>query len=102
MAEIKSHRDFKSVDGRGGPGANHLQLAKTFPAREEYRLTSQMIRAAISIPANIAEVAYARDAERLRQLHQHRARIDGGTGNAASSCGAGKAWSRRRNRGGAE
>jgi four helix bundle protein len=31
------------------------ELAKTFPTREEYRITSQLIRAAISIPANIAE-----------------------------------------------
>ena len=31
------------------------ELAKSFPAKEECRVTSQMIRAAVSIPANIAE-----------------------------------------------
>ena len=30
-------------------------LTNGFPKREEYRLSSQMVRAAISIPANIAE-----------------------------------------------
>lgn len=30
-------------------------LTKLFPREEEYRLTSQLIRAVISIPANIAE-----------------------------------------------
>lgn len=31
------------------------EAAKRMPKQEEYRLTAQMIRAAISIPANIAE-----------------------------------------------
>ncbi|MGQ0672057.1 MAG: four helix bundle protein [Hyphomicrobium sp.] len=31
------------------------RLAKALPKAEEYRLTSQLIRSAISIPANIAE-----------------------------------------------
>jgi four helix bundle protein len=31
------------------------ELAELMPKKEEYRLTAQMIRAAISVPANIAE-----------------------------------------------
>lgn len=30
-------------------------LTATFPKREEYRITSQLVRAVVSIPANIAE-----------------------------------------------
>lgn len=30
-------------------------LTATFPRQEEYRLTSQILRAAVSVPANIAE-----------------------------------------------
>jgi four helix bundle protein len=35
--------------------AGCYQLAKTLPKAEEFRLTSQMLRAAASVPANIAE-----------------------------------------------
>jgi four helix bundle protein len=34
---------------------NIYQLVRLFPRNEEFRMTSQLIRAAISIPANIAE-----------------------------------------------
>lgn len=35
--------------------AESYRLAKLLPKAEEYRLTSQMLRAAASVPANIAE-----------------------------------------------
>lgn len=52
---IKSHRDLavwrKAMDlAKAVHG-----LAEDLPKREEYRMTAQLIRAAISIPANIAE-----------------------------------------------
>jgi four helix bundle protein len=31
------------------------ELVRHFPRQEEYRLTSQLVRAAVSVPANIAE-----------------------------------------------
>jgi four helix bundle protein len=55
MSEIKSHRDLRVWKNAMDLAEAIYDLAKTFPAKEEYRLTSQMIRAAISIPANIAE-----------------------------------------------
>lgn len=55
MATINSYRDL-TVWKRAMDLAQMIYaLTKNFPKSEEYRITSQMIRAAISIPANIAE-----------------------------------------------
>jgi four helix bundle protein len=53
--KIESHRNLivwqKSMD----MVVQIYQLTATFPATETYRLTSQITRAAVSVPANIAE-----------------------------------------------
>jgi four helix bundle protein len=53
--KIESHRDLivwqKSMD----MVVQIYQLTAKFPATETYRLTSQITRAAVSVPANIAE-----------------------------------------------
>ncbi len=55
MAKIKSHRDLivwqKSMD----LAEDVYRVTSEFPREEMYRLTSQVIRAVISVPANIAE-----------------------------------------------
>ncbi len=55
MSEIQSHRDLvvwqKSMD----LAELVYRLTATFPRTEEYRLTAQVVRAAASVPANIAE-----------------------------------------------
>jgi four helix bundle protein len=55
VARVESYRDLivwqKSMD----LAAQVYALTASFPKSEEYRLTSQMTRAAVSIPANIAE-----------------------------------------------
>ena len=55
MSDVRSYRDL-TVWRRAMELAEAVYaLTKSFPRQEEYRLTSQLIRAAISIPANIAE-----------------------------------------------
>jgi four helix bundle protein len=55
MAKIESHRDLK-VWQKGMDLAEEIyRVAKLLPKVEEYRLTSQLLRAVASIPANIAE-----------------------------------------------
>ncbi len=55
MSGIKSYRDLMVWQRSMELAQAIYVLVKKFPKAEEYRLTSQMIRAAISIPANIAE-----------------------------------------------
>ena len=52
---IESHRDLVVWQKGMKLAADIYRLAKLMPKAEEYRLTSQMLRAAASVPANIAE-----------------------------------------------
>ncbi len=53
--EIKSHKDLIVWQKALALAASVYRLVKEMPRVEEYRLTSQMVRAAASVPANIAE-----------------------------------------------
>ncbi|MBB5519256.1 four helix bundle protein [Amphiplicatus metriothermophilus] len=53
--KITSYRDLIVWKRAMEPVEEVYKLTDAFPKKEEYRLTSQTIRAAISAPANIAE-----------------------------------------------
>ena len=55
MAKIKSHRDLIVWQKARDLAEDAYRLTAEFPREEIYRLTSQLIRAVISVPANIAE-----------------------------------------------
>jgi four helix bundle protein len=55
MAEIRSHRDLVVWQKAMDLAVEVYRLSKGFPHDEVYRLTSQLTRAIISVPANIAE-----------------------------------------------
>ena len=55
MSEVKSYRDLIVWQKGMDLAESAYALAKLLPRSEEYRLTSQLLRAAASIPANIAE-----------------------------------------------
>jgi four helix bundle protein len=52
---IKSHRDLIVWQKAMVLAAEVYRLTKVFPADERFRMTDQLLRAASSIPANIAE-----------------------------------------------
>ena len=54
-SEIKSHKDLIVWQKALALAASVYRLVKEMPRVEEYRLTSQIVRAAASVPANIAE-----------------------------------------------
>ena len=55
MGPIQSHQDLIVWQKAMDLAAEAYRLSKLFPKAEEYRLTSQLLRAATSVPANIAE-----------------------------------------------
>jgi four helix bundle protein len=55
MTAITSYRDLQVWQRAMELATTVYQLAKLMPRTEEYRLTGQMLRAAASVPANIAE-----------------------------------------------
>jgi len=62
---LKSYRDLKVWQRSMDLVVNCYQLTKTFPKCEIYGLTSQLQRAAVSIPANIAEGRACRHSKEL-------------------------------------
>lgn len=55
MASIKSYRDLKVWNVGMDLSVLCYRLTKAFPREEQYGLTSQIRRASVSIPANVAE-----------------------------------------------
>ena len=54
-SKVSSYRDLEVWQGGMDFAAEVYRLAKLMPKAEEYRLVSQVLRAAASVPANIAE-----------------------------------------------
>jgi len=55
MGKIESHRDLLVWQKGMDLVVLVYRLSQTLPSNEIYRLTSQMTRSAVSVPANIAE-----------------------------------------------
>jgi len=55
VSEIRSHRDLRVWQSSMELAERVYALCRTWPNEERYRLSDQLIRAATSIPANIAE-----------------------------------------------
>jgi four helix bundle protein len=52
---IKSYRDLQVWQSGMDFAAECYRLARLMPKAEEFRITSQLLRAAASVPANVAE-----------------------------------------------
>ena len=55
MSRIQSHRDLIVWQKSMNLAVAIYELTNHFPSQEQYRLTAQLTRAVISVPANIAE-----------------------------------------------
>ena len=68
VAEIKSFRDLKVWQRSMEMAVAVYRLTQEFPREEIYGLTSQMRRAAVSVPSNIAECHGRRGTNEYRQF----------------------------------
>ncbi|HMF58262.1 MAG TPA: four helix bundle protein [Pyrinomonadaceae bacterium] len=66
--QIKSHRDLVAWQKAMDLVAHVYEINKNFPKDELYGLTNQMRRAAVSIPANIAEGQGRRSKKEFQQF----------------------------------
>jgi four helix bundle protein len=57
MSEIKTHKDLEAWKEAMALAKGIYELTKDFPKEETYGLVSQIRRAAVSIPSNLAEGA---------------------------------------------
>lgn len=65
---MKSHRDLEVWKESMNLVVDIYELTKVFPTDEKYGLTSQIRRAAVSIPSNIAEGAGRKSTKELLQF----------------------------------
>jgi four helix bundle protein len=68
MGSVESFKDLMVWQKAMDLAAGSYRLARSLPRSEEYRLTSQLLRAAASVPADIAERA-ARGTRRKYAQH---------------------------------
>jgi four helix bundle protein len=66
--EIKSHRDLIAWQKSMDLVVTVYKASRAFPKEETYGLTSQLRRAAVSVPANIAEGQGRRSKPEFRQF----------------------------------
>jgi len=64
----KNHRDLRAWQDSMTLVEHVYQLTRAFPQSETYGLTSQIRRAAVSVPSNIAEGAARSSPKELRQF----------------------------------
>ena len=68
---MSSHKELKVYQQAMNLVTEIYQLTKSFPVEEKYGLTSQIRRAAISIPSNIAEGAARKNTKEYIQFLYH-------------------------------
>jgi len=71
MEKVRSYKDLEVWKKAIALAKNIYEVTETFPANEIYSLTSQLRRAAVSVPSNIAEGQARRHTKEFIQfLHQ--------------------------------